>query len=162
MIDLFNIKDLTIIVTGAARGNGKAISEYLYKNGANVIAIDKKKIEIKQNIKSVNYFEKYHCDLSKYSDTDNVSKKILKKHRKIDVLINNAGITLPNKNNLKNFEKFSKKKYIGAWLSSNEVRARMGEKNFEIFINWLNEIIKPKMKIKTQYINTCFILQKNY
>ena len=38
----------------------------------------------------------------------------------------------------------------------------MGEKNFEIFINWLNEIIKPKMKIKTQYINTCFILQKNY
>ena len=74
MIDLFNIKDLTIIVTGAARGNGKAISEYLYKNGANVIAIDKK-IEIKQNIKSDNYFEKYHCDLSKYLDTDSVSKK---------------------------------------------------------------------------------------
>ena len=46
--------------------------------------------------------------------------------------------------NLTHFEKFSKKKYIGAWLSSNEVRARMGEKNFEIFINWLNEIIKPK------------------
>lgn len=64
--------------------------------------------------------------------------------------------------NLKHTENFSKKKYIGAWISSNEVRARLGDKKFKIFIDWLNNKLKPKDTVTTEYINTCFLLQKNY
>lgn len=82
--------------------------------------------------------------------------------KKINRFVKISKFTKPIIFNLTHLEKFSKKKYIGAWLSSNEARARMGERNFKVFIDWLNKTINPKMVIKTQYVNTCFILQKNY
>ena len=52
--------------------------------------------------------------------------------KKINSFVKITKFTKPIIFNLTHFEKFSKKKYIGAWLSSNEVRARMGERNYKI------------------------------
>ncbi len=96
---LFDIKNKTAIVTGSARGNGKAIALGLAELGANVIGIDILSKELfklsslakknKLNIKT------FVCDLNKSEDIINCLKAITKKNRKIDILINNAGVTYP-------------------------------------------------------------------
>ncbi len=57
------------------------------------------------------------------------------------------------------YEYFSKKRYITAWESSNEFRNKMGKKNFNKFIQWLNKEF-PKEQIKAKYVNNCWLFQK--
>ena len=57
------------------------------------------------------------------------------------------------------FEKFSKKRYITAWESSNEFRNKLGDKNYKIFVDWL-ELNFPKAGINAEYVNKCWLFQK--
>ena len=56
-------------------------------------------------------------------------------------------------------ENFSKKRYFTVWESSNEFRSKMGEKNYLIFLEWLEKNF-PKHGINAEYINKCWVLQK--
>ncbi len=87
-----------IIVTGASKGIGKEISKELAKKGNTIIAnYNKSEKEIKelqqelekQNIK----IDIYKADVSKREDAANLVKYTIQKYGKIDVLINNAGIS---------------------------------------------------------------------
>ena len=86
------------VVTGATTGIGKEIALELSKNGYN-IAINyrsetadmedlKKEIE-QNNVKCI--FVK--ADVSNFEETENMVKEIVNEYGKIDVLVNNAGIT---------------------------------------------------------------------
>ena len=91
-IDKFNsLRKKTVLVTGTSRGIGKEISLALLKNGAYVIGLSSgktKKIPIKNK-----RYSHFFCNLEKNDEIKKIFLK-LKKYRKIDVLINNAGITL--------------------------------------------------------------------
>lgn len=90
---MYSLKDKTFIVTGAARGLGKHISENLIKKEkANVICFDK--IAIKSKLLK----DSYKIDFSKTASLHKKIAKILKKYSKIDGIVNCAGITLPEKN----------------------------------------------------------------
>ena len=87
-----------IIVTGASKGIGKEISKELAKKGNTIIAnYNKSEKEIKelqqelekQNIK----IDIYKADISKREEAANLVKYTIQKYGKIDVLINNAGIS---------------------------------------------------------------------
>jgi len=87
-----------IIVTGASKGIGKEISKELAKKGNTIIAnYNKSEKEIKelqqelekQNIK----IDIYKADVSKREEATNLVKYTIQKYGKIDVLINNAGIS---------------------------------------------------------------------
>ena len=87
-----------IIVTGASKGIGKEISKELAKKGNTIIAnYNKSEKEIKelqqelekQNIK----IDIYKADVSKREEATNLVKYTIQKYVKIDVLINNAGIS---------------------------------------------------------------------
>ena len=87
-----------IIVTGASKGIGKEISKELAKKGNTIIAnYNKSEKEIKelqqelekQNIK----IDIYKADVSKREEVENLVKYTIQKYGKIDVLINNAGIS---------------------------------------------------------------------
>ncbi len=86
------------LVTGASRGIGKAIAKKLAKYNATVIInysgneINAKKTlnEIKELGKNA---EIYKCDISNFNDVEEMIKSIVQKYNKIDILINNAGIT---------------------------------------------------------------------
>lgn len=87
-----------IIVTGASKGIGKEISKELAKKGNTIIAnYNKSEKEIKelqqelekQNIK----IDIYKADVSKREEDANLVKYTIQKYGKIDVLINNAGIS---------------------------------------------------------------------
>ena len=80
-----------IIVTGASKGIGKEISKELAKKGNTIIAnYNKLQQELeKQNIK----IDIYKADVSKREEVANLVKYTIQKYGKIDVLINNAGIS---------------------------------------------------------------------
>jgi NAD(P)-dependent dehydrogenase (short-subunit alcohol dehydrogenase family) len=89
--NLFSVKDKIIIVTGAANGIGEFLSMGLLKNGARVYRIDKK---FKKSKKHVKLHDKI-CDVTNLQQVRKTCLEIFDKNKKIDVLINNAGITLP-------------------------------------------------------------------
>ena len=90
----------TIIITGANQGIGLEIAKSFYAKGSNIIlcARNKKKLlSIKKKLvsKFKNKFFLEPLDISKKNQVDKFYKKIFKKNKKIDILINNAGIYGP-------------------------------------------------------------------
>ncbi|UGA55134.1 SDR family oxidoreductase [Vibrio sp. VB16] len=77
------------IVTGAARGIGKTISQQLIKDGFFVIAIDMAVIDWQKN----EAFYCYQIDLCDQIVVANSIKDIKERFHGVDVLVNNAGIT---------------------------------------------------------------------
>ena len=95
---MFDLKNKNIIVTGASQGIGRAIVEELAFYGANIILISRneEKLSMLTNKLKERYsqnFNYYKTDISIESDVNNTFNKIISEFDKIDVLINNAGIT---------------------------------------------------------------------
>jgi len=93
-------KDEIIVVTGAARGIGKAIAAAFAKEGASVILIGRSETalqafsdEIKKDKGICDFFS---CDVTHSQNVQETVNKILDKYKRIDILINNAGITRDN------------------------------------------------------------------
>jgi 3-oxoacyl-[acyl-carrier protein] reductase len=88
----------TAIVTGASRGIGKAIALKFAQEGCNIAFTDlfedenMKATETELQALSVKS-KGYASDASKFEDTDKVVGEIVKDFGKVDVLVNNAGIT---------------------------------------------------------------------
>ena len=84
----------TAIVTGAARGIGKAIAKRLVGDGFFVAAVynsseklaKELEIELYPNVKA------YKCDVSDAESVNAVVRAVLKDRKTVDVLVNNAGI----------------------------------------------------------------------
>lgn len=88
----------TAIITGAARGIGKAVAIEYAKQGANVaftdLNYDEQAQETEKEIASYGVKAKgYASDASSFEDTDKVVSEIVKEFGRVDILINNAGIT---------------------------------------------------------------------
>lgn len=88
----------TALITGAARGIGKAIALKFAQEGANiaftdlVLNDDSKKTEEEINAYNVKC-KAYASDASNFSQTEEVVKDIKNEFGSIDILVNNAGIT---------------------------------------------------------------------
>ena len=88
----------TAIVTGASRGIGKAIAIFLAKEGAEVIINYSSSLDNANKVVSeINSFggKAYplQADISNENSVNELIKTVLEKNNKIDVLVNNAGIT---------------------------------------------------------------------
>lgn len=87
-----------IIVTGASRGIGREISRELAKKGYIIIAnynkSEKQILELKEELEKEKIkIDIFKADVSKRKETQQLVKYAIKKYGKIDVLINNAGIS---------------------------------------------------------------------
>lgn len=98
------LKNKVCVITGSSSGIGKKIAESFYAEGAKVIiTYNKNKLEAKKLSKNLNS-SFYKLDVSKKKQVIKVFSSIKKKFKKIDVLVNNAGV---NKTN--DFDKLSEK-----------------------------------------------------
>lgn len=88
----------TAIVTGASRGIGKAIALKYAQEGCNVAFTDLFEDEnmkaTEAELRALGVKAKgYASDASKFDDTERVVNQIVEEFGRIDVLVNNAGIT---------------------------------------------------------------------
>ncbi|MEW9095734.1 MAG: SDR family oxidoreductase [Clostridiaceae bacterium] len=86
------------LVTGGSRGIGKGIAIELAKAGYSVIINYRKDEdsakETLNEVKSLGgYGEIYKCDVGSYKDSKKMIEDIIRKFGKLDVLVNNAGIS---------------------------------------------------------------------
>ena len=85
-----------ILITGAARGIGKGILEELVKDKNNIIIAnynksEKEALELKE--KYGERIELYKADVGNRAEVKKMKDFVINKYKKIDVIINNAGIS---------------------------------------------------------------------
>ena len=87
-----------VIVTGASRGIGKEIAKSLAIKGYTVVANYNKSeeeiLKLKEELKLMKIeLDIFKADVSNREEAKNLVKYTLNKYKKIDILINNAGIS---------------------------------------------------------------------
>jgi len=94
-----SLKNKTVIITGASSGIGKACAEEFAQQGANLVLAARQyvslceiaqDIEKKYNIRAI----AVQCDVSKEEDCRHLIDQAELTFKRIDVLINNAGISM--------------------------------------------------------------------
>lgn len=92
------LKGKKVIITGASRGIGKAIAETLAMEGMDLVIAARGKEMLEETAKELS--DKYKvkvlpvpCDVSKQKDLENLVNVSIKDFKKIDALINSAGIS---------------------------------------------------------------------
>ena len=138
MDKLFSVENLVVIITGSGKGIGYTLSQSFAKNKAIVYSISLNfHNKIPKNLNKFLFQEK--CDVRDEEEFRKICKKIYKKHGKIDVLINNAGITLTSSNNknysIDDWNKTLDVNLTGSFKCSNTVFGYMYKKNSGSIIN---------------------------
>ena len=80
------------LITGAGRGLGAAVSEYMYSHGIRVILVDNNKIDLKKFSPKNGNIQSYQVDVSKRVEVKRMFASAFKRFKQIDYLINFAGI----------------------------------------------------------------------
>lgn len=83
------------LVTGGGGGIGKAISQYLIKNGKKVIIAGRTESKLQSTSKEIGCSGYYVLDTGDIPAISDFIKKITKEHPDLDCLINNAGVQRP-------------------------------------------------------------------
>jgi 3-oxoacyl-[acyl-carrier protein] reductase len=104
------LKNQIAMVTGGGRGVGKAIAVKLAQFGACVVITDPNFNEAQKTARSITRIgqraKAYRMDVSKKNEVDVVFKRLRKEFGRLDILINNTGIS-----SVTPFEKISEKEW---------------------------------------------------
>lgn len=125
------------LITGATRGIGKKIAEMYAEQGAKVAftyagSVEKAQ-ELEAALSSVTQIKGYQSDASDYDAAQKLIDDVMEEFGKIDILINNAGIT---KDNL-------------LLRMSKEDWDKVMRINLDSVFNLTKAVIKPMMKAKS-------------
>ncbi|HMK60583.1 MAG TPA: 3-oxoacyl-[acyl-carrier-protein] reductase [Dissulfurispiraceae bacterium] len=91
------MKGHTALITGGGRGIGKAIAENLARRGVNIVVVD---VNLDIAGETADYLKTFgvrsiaiKADVSKASDVSSIFETAVKEFEKVEILVNNAGIT---------------------------------------------------------------------
>ncbi len=127
-----------ILITGASSGLGKTFADFFLKQGALVIACSRRNTFNKRSYKKNKNFFYYKLDLKQIKKIHFFIKKISNKFKKIDILINNAGVANPvsfEKLDYKNLLNSFQVNFFAPTIITKEVLKVMKKKNYGRIIN---------------------------
>ena len=137
---LFDLKNRHAIITGGAQGFGLDIAKKFLSSGAKVRIWDIDEKELKKVINSQkNSNLKYDIvDVSDFNNVNKVTQEIIK-NCKIDILINNAGITGPTAEvwnyNIQDWKKVIEINLYGTFNCCKSIVPHMIENNYGRIVN---------------------------
>ncbi len=116
-----DLKGKTAIVTGASRGIGKAIASMAASLGINLSIAARQEGPLKETADEIRKKYKVEvlavpCDVTKLQDLETLVEKTKEKFGKIDILINNAGVSSQypfQEQPLEDFERLAHTNYLG-------------------------------------------------
>lgn len=138
------LKDKVAIVTGGGRGIGRAIALGYAKEGADLILAARSKSEIEAVAEEIRSLGRQATpivtDISKESDVNNMVERAYAHYRRIDVLVNNAGVLDKDLTEIKDLELSKWNEIIeinltGTFLCSRAVVRKMIGQNQGSIIN---------------------------
>ncbi|MBA3633619.1 MAG: glucose 1-dehydrogenase [Acidobacteria bacterium] len=140
--ELFDLTGKTAVVTGGSRGIGKEMAEGLAEAGANLMLCARR---IEWLDEAVEEFrgKNFHvhgkiCDVTKAQDVQAVVDETIEKFGKIDILINNAGISwgaMPEEMPLEKWQKVIDVNLTGCFIFAQAVGREMLKVNSGSIIN---------------------------
>lgn len=128
----FGLSNKTAIVIGASRGIGKALAEGLADAGADVYGFGRSSIE---DIELNKKFKYKSVDFSVKGKVKEEFIEIYRLNGQIDILVNAAGISLPESKDLDNFKKTLNTNLLLAYESSTVLSELIGNKQGASIIN---------------------------
>jgi len=135
MQDIFSIKDKIIIITGGGGGIGNFLALEMQKRSGTVYAVDR---IFRSKSKKKNLFT-ITADITNKKNVTRICENIFNTNKKIDVLINAVGVTLPNSSDKEysyaDWEKTIKTNLTGPFLISQAVIKFMQKQNSGSIIN---------------------------
>jgi NAD(P)-dependent dehydrogenase (short-subunit alcohol dehydrogenase family) len=105
-----DFKNKIVLITGGSRGIGKATAIEFANRGADVIInyqSNKKAAEETLTMLKGNRHTSINADLNNVSEIEQMFDQILKKYNRLDIVINNAGISIDHDPNTANFEEWN-------------------------------------------------------
>lgn len=154
------LKDKVAIITGGSTGIGYAITEAYLREGAKVVIASYDKKEIEDAIDTL--CEKYDkenifgvtCNVKNTSDIKEVVQKTIERYNRIDILINNAGITNsgPTENVTdEDFENMFEVNTFGVFKFIREVIPYMKKQGQGSIINTSSMVANDGSRMQTAY-----------
>lgn len=130
------------VITGGTRGIGFETVKVFKENHAKVILFGSKKESVEKAILLLKEegleVEGYYPNLSDYEDIEKTMAEIIKKYKKIDILINNAGISANKKieeTTVEDFEKIMKINVNAIFNMTKAVVPYMKKNNGGVILN---------------------------
>ncbi len=127
------------IVTGAAKGIGKAITQRMVRDNYMTIIVDVDKKNGEALAEELGSSAKFiACDISKEKEVDQLFKTVVDTYKSVDVLVNNAGIISDNmiwKMPVEDFDKVIEINLKGTWLMSKAAAIVMREQKRGRMVN---------------------------
>ena len=136
----------TILITGGSEGLGKAIAQKLAPNNK-VVILARHEDKLKAVASEIGC-DFLVCDVMDYDQIENSVKRILEKYKKIDVLINSAGLWITGEltsNSPDQIHKLLEVNTLGTMLFSRAVIPAMKEQKNGLIINIISDAgLRPK------------------
>lgn len=136
------LMDKVAIITGAARGIGKATAEKFLKEGGKVVICDVNEEAINQTVEELKSISNdvigFKVDVTNREEVDSMIKATLNNFGKIDCLVNNAGITADNtllKMSEAEWDRVININLKGVFNCGQAVAAVMAEQGFGVILN---------------------------
>lgn len=87
------LRNKVALITGAAKGIGFATAKRFSEEGAKVMLADLHEGAVTQAVQQLDHAQPYVLDVTDRASIQQVVDDIMARHKRIDILINNAGIT---------------------------------------------------------------------
>ena len=94
---MFKLGNKVSIITGASKGIGKAIAKIFAQAGTHVVCVSRTKDDLnilkKEILNDGGSVSIYSCDVSNFDEVEGLIRNTVEEFSKIDIIVNNAGIT---------------------------------------------------------------------